>query len=386
MSQIFLSYASEDRGRIRPLANLLEEVAPVWWDEKIRHGEQWEDAIEKAVERAGCIVVVWTADSVRSGWVKSEAAEARDRGILVPVLLDPVKIPLSFRHIETAQLQGWDGSSDHPEAQSLRAAVAAVMAGEAPAPAPRSDRLPPPPPRRGGDPGPRRAHLAIAGGGLIALALAGYLALQPTGPTDRAANPPPMVALAESTATIAAPGSDTGGAMLLPDTPAISEKPAEAPAPAPHPVERLGPFGGNGGRTFADICPVKEVYVDSGQYIDGVQLVCQDGRVLPQRGRQGGSRKTFILRPGERIVAISGETSTLVQALRIHTNFRSSPPYGNDYGGNPPEYVGDSFRLEVPEGSVLRGFFGRETDEYLVAIGIEYGESPGATDPSTAIP
>src|SRR5215217_3926382 len=136
MSHVFLSYASEDRERVRPLARLFEQVAPVWWDEKIRHGEQWEDVIEKAVAEAGCIVVVWTAGSVKSGWVKSEAADARDRGILVPVMLDAVTLPLSFRHIQTAHLEDWDGSPRHPEAQELMAVVGEVMArGGAAAPA-----------------------------------------------------------------------------------------------------------------------------------------------------------------------------------------------------------------------------------------------------------
>jgi len=129
MSHIFLSYAAEDRDRVRPLVDLLSDVATVWWDQSIRPGDNWEDAVERAVKEAACVVVVWTTESVKSGWVKSEAGDARDRRILVPVQMDDVVLPLAFRHIETAQLQRWDGDSSHPEARALKAAVAYVVAG-----------------------------------------------------------------------------------------------------------------------------------------------------------------------------------------------------------------------------------------------------------------
>lgn len=134
MSHIFLSYSAEDRERVRPLVTLLGEVAPVWWDQAVRHGENWEMAVETAVEQAACVVVAWTRQSVKSSWVRSEAADARDRNILIPAMLEDVKVPLAFRHLQTAQLQDWSGDREHPQAQALRAAVAAVMARQAPAP------------------------------------------------------------------------------------------------------------------------------------------------------------------------------------------------------------------------------------------------------------
>lgn len=132
MSHIFLSYSAEDRERVRPLVALLDEVAPVWWDQAVRHGENWEVAVETAVEQAGCVVVAWTRQSVKSSWVRAEAGDARDRTILIPAMLEDVKVPLAFRHLQTAQLQDWDGNREHPQAQALQAAVAAVMSRQAP--------------------------------------------------------------------------------------------------------------------------------------------------------------------------------------------------------------------------------------------------------------
>lgn len=128
MSHIFLSYSAEDRERVRPLVTLLGEVAPVWWDQAVRHGENWEMAVETAVEQAACVVVAWTRQSVKSSWVRSEAADARDRNILIPAMLEDVKVPLAFRHLQTAQLQDWNGDREHAQAQALKAAVASVMA------------------------------------------------------------------------------------------------------------------------------------------------------------------------------------------------------------------------------------------------------------------
>jgi hypothetical protein len=175
MSHIFISYSAEDRERVRPLVSLLGDVAPVWWDQAVRHGENWELAVEKAVEQAACVVVAWTQHSVQSSWVRSEAADARDRAILVPALLEEVKVPLAFRHLQTAQLQGWNGDPEHPQAQALRSAVSAVVARAPAAPAPTP--LPPTHAGVGRDRTalPARHRLGRSGVGIAAAVVAAVL-------------------------------------------------------------------------------------------------------------------------------------------------------------------------------------------------------------------
>ena len=46
---------------------------------------------------------------VRSAWVRDEAAEGRDAGKLVPVLIDAVKPPMGFRQYQTIDLTAWTG-------------------------------------------------------------------------------------------------------------------------------------------------------------------------------------------------------------------------------------------------------------------------------------
>ena len=66
-------------------------------------------------------------DSVQSEWVRTEADEARRRGILVPALLDDIPIPLAFKRIQAASLIGWDGDPAASEFFELASAISAVL-------------------------------------------------------------------------------------------------------------------------------------------------------------------------------------------------------------------------------------------------------------------
>lgn len=119
-SEIFLSYASEDRERIQSLIMALEQQGwSVWWDRTIPPGKTFRQVIEAALDAAQCVVVVWSVASVDSEWVQVEAEEAQGRGILVPVRIDNVKIPLGFRQYQAADLIDWHGSVSDNEFKQL---------------------------------------------------------------------------------------------------------------------------------------------------------------------------------------------------------------------------------------------------------------------------
>lgn len=115
MSDIFISYASEDREQVRPLARALEQKGwSVWWDRRIPVGRSYDEVIEEALDGSKSVVVVWTKTSVKSQWVKNEAREGLRRRVLFPVmLLEEVKIPLEFRDVQAAQLMGWQPGREH---------------------------------------------------------------------------------------------------------------------------------------------------------------------------------------------------------------------------------------------------------------------------------
>jgi hypothetical protein len=128
MADIFLSYANEDRETARTVAGLLESAGcTVWWDRRIPAGRTWRSMIEEALRDMRCMVVLWSAHSVDSDWVKEEAEEARALGKLIPVLIEPVKPPVGFRSIQAADLTDWDGSKDALGARQLIADLESLM-------------------------------------------------------------------------------------------------------------------------------------------------------------------------------------------------------------------------------------------------------------------
>ncbi|HLM03054.1 MAG TPA: chitosanase [Pyrinomonadaceae bacterium] len=128
MADIFLSYSSKDEKRIMPLVKLFEQQDwSVWWDHKIRVGNEFDKVIEAEIAASKCLVVLWSHASVQSHWVKSEAEEGRVRGILAPVLIDKVSIPLGFRRFQTANLSDWKGETEHPELILLLQGIRAIL-------------------------------------------------------------------------------------------------------------------------------------------------------------------------------------------------------------------------------------------------------------------
>lgn len=101
--QVFLSYGAEDRDRVWPFADALEAAGfKVWFDRQLPVGVSFARYVEEALDASTVVLVFWSGSSVKSEWVRAEAAEGMRRGALIPVLLDDVTPPLEFRHILAA--------------------------------------------------------------------------------------------------------------------------------------------------------------------------------------------------------------------------------------------------------------------------------------------
>jgi adenylate cyclase len=106
MADIFLSYSRVDRARVLPLVEGLQARGwSVWWDRDIAPGRGFEEEIDREISAAECVLVVWSNNSVNSRWVRNEALEGLERNILVPVLLDDVRIPVAFRQSQAVDFR-----------------------------------------------------------------------------------------------------------------------------------------------------------------------------------------------------------------------------------------------------------------------------------------
>ncbi len=127
---VFLSYSRTDLIRARPVIDLLEAGGfDVWWDGRLEGGENYLQTTEAALEGADCVVVLWSATSVDSHWVRDEAQRGRERGCLVPLSIDGTMAPLGFRQFQLLDVSSWNGAADAAEAARILVAVRAKSGG-----------------------------------------------------------------------------------------------------------------------------------------------------------------------------------------------------------------------------------------------------------------
>lgn len=124
MTDLFISYAHEDKPVIRELVKILEDRGwSVWWDRDIDVGTEFATVIERALLSAACVLVIWSENSVASPWVRAEAQEAMSGSTLLPVRIDETTPPLPFRLLESANLTGWPDQPCKVELEKLLLAI-----------------------------------------------------------------------------------------------------------------------------------------------------------------------------------------------------------------------------------------------------------------------
>ncbi len=210
MADVFLSYSREDRVRAEQVARGLQQAGlEVFWDNEIPPGTTWADFIEQKLGQCKALIVLWSAHSTKSQWVREEARLGRDKGVLIPVMIDGAQPPFGFGEVQAADLSTWNGEAEHPNWRRFVDAVTAVSKREPrPQPAmsapPRDPRLaaaPTAPKQGGGLPTWVWISGAAVGGLALLLVLVGLMA----GGANTVTAPPAQTAMAPPQAAASLP-------------------------------------------------------------------------------------------------------------------------------------------------------------------------------------
>src|SRR5215475_14573476 len=121
MAKLFLSYSRKEEAKARRFTEWLErEGHDVWRDEDdIGGGASFSSEIEKALKDSDAVIVLWSAESIQSAWVREEAGFGRDANKLIPLSLDGTEPPLGFRQFQSIDLSRWKGRGDPPTADRI---------------------------------------------------------------------------------------------------------------------------------------------------------------------------------------------------------------------------------------------------------------------------
>jgi len=215
MADIFLSYAREDRARAAQVAQGLEAAGlDVFWDNEIPPGQTWADYIEGKLTQCKALIVLWSQNSTSSQWVREEARMGRDKGVLIPVMIEQVQAPFGFGEVQAADLSDWNGEAEHLGWRRFVSAVTAIAQSPArPAPTP-----PQPQPRAAASWTPPAAEpekkkgvpvwVWIAGVAAVAVLGVAIVGSMPSTPGGSAVNTPPANNPAPAAAAVAPPTTD----------------------------------------------------------------------------------------------------------------------------------------------------------------------------------
>src|SRR5690349_18940493 len=142
MVDVFISYSRANRDMVRRLAEAIGRLGyVVWWDEELPAHLSYGEVITQKIGEAKATLVVWSAESAASEWVRAEADMARHQKKLIQTSIDDCPPPLPFNQIQYAAIGDWTGAEDHPGWRKARASLAALCGpapaeSAAPAPAP----------------------------------------------------------------------------------------------------------------------------------------------------------------------------------------------------------------------------------------------------------
>jgi tetratricopeptide (TPR) repeat protein len=110
--KIFISYSKQAPQPTRDVATYLESAGySVWWDANLTAGEIFRDVIDRELDAADAVIVIWTEHSVASNWVLAEADHANRAKKLITLRtkdIDTWRIPKPYNTYHTAVVDDFE--------------------------------------------------------------------------------------------------------------------------------------------------------------------------------------------------------------------------------------------------------------------------------------
>lgn len=137
---VFISYSHQDTAFVSLFAGLLLHFDIQFWKDSkdIPVGGPILKSIYDGIKNTSHFCCIISSASVESRWVEEELSQAKHRSIddpglsLVPILIDPVEIPVYLKTHKVAHLENRDLSLDNPETIMILRAFGVEFRGEAP--------------------------------------------------------------------------------------------------------------------------------------------------------------------------------------------------------------------------------------------------------------
>lgn len=131
VSDVFFSYSSKDRERVRRVRDALADKGfDVFWDQQTPAGTDWDTWIRAELGKSKCAVVFWSAASAASDNVRHEATVAKRQSKLISVIIEPLTeldIPLGLYSQQAANLAVWDSDQTNDEWRKFLDALEAKL-------------------------------------------------------------------------------------------------------------------------------------------------------------------------------------------------------------------------------------------------------------------
>lgn len=168
MTDVYISYAREDRESVRRLSEMLRfEGWDVWMDPTEPLSTNTA-ALDMKLGSAGAILVVWSGYSRGSEHVRSEAATGLYKNKLIQMRIDSAAPPRPFDQVEVIDMGRWSGERDDPNWRRVVSAVR-LYAGVPGIARPQVTRRAAPPPRQAPAPTYLEPKRSVAWAPLIAV-------------------------------------------------------------------------------------------------------------------------------------------------------------------------------------------------------------------------